>query len=1358
MLRRSLILFLVFVLVGLGLTSLYALLGLRGTDDALSEARQALLRGSLVETVELLDRCEPVSAMQSDPQALQELWRLRLEANRRLDNTRRSLRDIENLVASGVDDEDLLLDRIYYLARLGDGQNARRHALNFLERHPDSARGHELAGEAIQVCYEPEVAELLTELRNALSQKHEADATAAMFACLYRKDGDAGGEAALRVLEELYAGDPRQQRSWAQVRDWLADVRREVQLALHHYQRALELAGVGRKGQRHYFAAAFRGVSFAMQQAARTDDLALQSELYLSGFDHRYTIEAAIAAAQADYRDGLDAAVVAQSRRQLPPGTLVRRLEKGRLDGSVEPLLVVEALALWRQRDAAALEQRRVEMNELSIAGLELALPLMLFNTFSGLLHDDRRTAELASEIAIRIVAQRPAPRLGTALLPVAEDDLLPILVPIHVDLLRARRASAEDLIAVATKWSKARPGTTAPLMLRGNLQLLLGQRAAALATAGEVLELAGQHEGALVLLAGAAELLYRETSRDGDSLVTQCLQRSQLRPDVPHPVCYLLCGEAALRQRYFDIARECAIAAADSYPWSRWPRHLEARVAQAAGSDTAVSLLENAIRSDAEDRIAIDMWFDAVLAAGERPTRHLGRAIALGPADAARATALLEAAVREDSPFALPLARRAVEHPDADTALLALAAEAFAKAGDPSRADELLQRARAVFDESAAPVRVARQRHALAAAGLARIRALASRLPDDPLLEASEVDLALVGKHGARGATDLLELARELFEQKRPKTAYRLASTALTMRDAGEIRDAASFALAGRLALATGQTGLAEAHLTAALGFPGGERVAAPLARLLLLRGEPERAAEVLAVTATELDPTLTLCCGDRELAFHRAQQRILVDGSDLLAQITFALLTQVGPDAIGTELAALEREQRRELAELVAILGEPELAEAVLPRLEDLLEDLPDALAVRLLHARALVDARRGERAAEVHERAFAAGCRELPLLTEAVRATRSPGYALPKPIRDHLLDTLATAPDSLTTEITVFTLRAVVADAAAAGNLAVASKVLADLWLRYPTQSRATVSDCASLLEQGRTADGIRLLDHLRQQGPESQRAAASRAMFVAGFAHGQGPAMEARLRTECERELDGGTAVGAALAFLFADPRRAVDVRDARLAKAFETLIDRSARGLDDWTFVDRVLQPVRQRLGNDTVLAIVERQLQRHPAALPLWLERARSNRDPLRMRDVFDEARNALDYADTPQLHLELALMSVARRELAPADAALAARLPTSLAESPRGRLLDGLVALRQGRAADAVPGLEAGDQGFGGLREFALALAELMRGGDGARARATRWLRELAALPDGTGRARYVDSYLLQLGADQAR
>src|SRR5262249_60219989 len=134
------------------------------------------------------------------------------------------LLDVENLLADGDPDPELLTDRVFLLATLGQGTAARQRALEFLDAHPDSARGLELAGEACQVEYREQLTRTSDQLRTDLDYDQAPDALEAMKAYLYRPAGDAGVPTALLRLQEIYQREPRRRQTWLRLQETLREL------------------------------------------------------------------------------------------------------------------------------------------------------------------------------------------------------------------------------------------------------------------------------------------------------------------------------------------------------------------------------------------------------------------------------------------------------------------------------------------------------------------------------------------------------------------------------------------------------------------------------------------------------------------------------------------------------------------------------------------------------------------------------------------------------------------------------------------------------------------------------------------------------------------------------------------------------------------------------------------------------------------------------------------------------------------------------------------------------------------------------------------------------------------------------
>ncbi|MGE3353839.1 MAG: hypothetical protein AB7O84_19030 [Planctomycetota bacterium] len=1344
MLRRSLILFLAFVLLGLGLTAGYAMLGLRGPDDVLAEAQGLLQSGDASAAIKLLDRCEPGAGMRDNPELLRGLWRLRLRAHIQVNNARRALDDIDNLLRSGDSDPGLLMNRIFYLGRTGDGERARQHALEFVAAQPQLARAQELAGEACKVAYTDELAELSKQLRSDLGYERERAGIAAFLEYLYRPAGDPLVPTAQQELQQLYETEPRFQQAWPRLRDRIRALRERIQEALGYFQRSLELARTDPSARQQFLAAAFGGVAFALQQADRDDDIVAQSEIYLTNYDHRFTSWAAIAAVDAHYRDGQYQAAVELADRFLPDGSFAARFAANKLDGQVRDLLVTKALALYRLGRATDLARLGAEAHRMAQQGLAVPGVPQLSVGLSGVLNQSDRNLEPQLAGITSQFLSAPAPQEG--------EDPLDLLMPLRLELARGRDLPQQQQLQTVNAWVQARPGNLLPLRERARMQLRFGQAAAAMSTAEAILKAAPTDEEGLRLLADAADAAYRGASQDGDSLLVQCLQRGSQRPElVPNPVCMLLCAEAALRQGRPGIARACARAGSDTYPWSRWPRLLEARAELVAGNtEAALDLLDRAIAADPEDVEAIGLWFQTRVRLEQPTDAHLADVVRTHTDDRAVLTALLRQALAQGSPAAAAFARRAQDMPDASPELLALAAQALARADQAIRALNVLGRSRAAAAESPS----VRASDAQTFAAIAAIAALGEHMDDAALADRAAAELQQCRLGGPEIARALLHAAASLEAGDRPRSGWLLASAALALDDAIEVRDADSFLLAARLLLRLGDLDGARARFTAALSFPGGEAAAEPLARLALLTGDQDRLQAAMALVKVPDDPALALLAG-RDDAAALAQQRMRKDASDLQAALAFALAHAVDPGAIGAGLRELDPALRRAALELAALLPEKAFAKELLPRAEALVAGAPTSRAAQLLLARAFADGGMPRRAAELHTALFEAGCRELPLYGEAVRAELADGnYPMPRSLRAELRLLATQEPARVPPRLLAYTGIDVAAEAARAGQGAVAVKVLAQLWLHLPEASGATTESAQQLLAQGERGPALERLHILRTRGSPAERERATIVLFRLGVDQGAvlGPLVTDNLRSMALADLQTDAPIDPPLRFLLADPRRVQQLPPARERELLQRAVRGACTGEAGVDLGRAALAHLQSTRGRAAALAMVEATLTAHAAAPWLWIERARLLTALREDRRGLEDARRMLRYVDDPQLVLEFTVLAAEQRALVPADHDRLQEQPPAVLQTPLGTYARGLCALRRGDGDRAETLLAAAPARPDGFHLYARALANLMRRAPDARARARELFEQLAQRYPSSSPAQNAGSFALQL------
>ena len=623
------------------------------------------------------------------------------------------------------------------------------------------------------------------------------------------------------------------------------------------------------------------------------------------------------------------------------PGTAAQRFEAGNLGPAVLDLYLARIVAAWKRRDVAALNRLRPDVRALLDAGMRLQLAMALITGFGNYLRDRPEPAERGFEWANRMIRRSVTPH--------GQADLLALVVPTRIDNLRRTGASDEAITVLFNEWIAARRSSTEPLIALAEYQLDTGKDSAAMATIRSARKLSPKDEAILALRVRAARQLYANSDQDGAGLLAQCQQRTTLVPEVPDPVCYLLCGEAALAAGVPEVALACGRAAVDAMPWSQSGRLLEARAELLAARPQAAALvMQKLVDVKSPDREALAVALEAHRAAEWPATDLLWIALRSTPPSFELSTDLLRLLQQDDPRAPLPLAHALLRRSDLPVPLTALLAATFARAGDRQIAQRLLDRLRPGDPELQPVLDEVRQDLATAVGDLLRLAAAAGA-DDSTLSEQAAhwtVDYEL---DTAAAAPAMLALGDDLATTH-PGTAYTLITSALAAA-APEHRCGAKYAQAGNLALRLGRLALAETHWTAALAFPDGRAAAEPLARLCFATNRAERALQVYGLATDVTDPALALRCGNLKAVERLTADSLERDAGDLLTHVT---ITVVGLPSLTSDLSTETAAEREALLELASILRSEELATYGLVRAQALLAEKPGASA-KLLAARA-------------------------------------------------------------------------------------------------------------------------------------------------------------------------------------------------------------------------------------------------------------------------------------------------------------------------------------------------------------------------------------------------------------------
>ena len=1303
----------------------YAALQLSGPEEALAEAQGLLQRREYNSALNVLNLTEP--SVEGDPARRARLLRLRYAANTELGNPAGALQDVDALLRDQPADVALRLDRIRLLALAGDGPGARLAAMAFLTDHPDHGRGLELAGEACQTVYQPQLRDLRSRIDHDLSVAERAAARDAMLSFLYRPDGDPEVQHAGAALQRAYTGATRLQAAWEPLWQDLQRARTAVQEGLDYFERSLAADGKP--------VAAFRAIAWAYDQSGRADDLLMACEIQRRRFDHEYVAEAGATAAWSLLRDGLTEAARATADRWLPKGSIERLLAKNWSEVGTNELLLANAYAAWLQRDADAIASVWNDANTLVQAKRPVG-----------------RTLPFAAAMMNRALGNKeyvlPCMRwAGDAILraptPLGQLDLAPVLLTEWLQVIDEGGVDLATTQTILRNWVNGRPEDAQPQLAFAEFLARTGRPAAALTAFDAALRLAPDEEQLLSRRLEVARAHHADSALSGPSLLAQCLRLGLLAPEVADPVGSLLCAEEAIAQRVWPVAIASARAAVDGMPGVRAAREAEVRAHLGAGRAVdAARLARRLLELFPADATGVQLAFAAHRAA-DLPTHDLlVRAMTCGTPTPELQIAMLRATAEAEpslgAAFATPFARQANNPPE----LRILAARALARAGqaEPAQPDLV-----ALLDLAAELP--PRERSDLLQAWVLYCQAAAGQTTDAALAPPLEQALAAIGEVAADDTSVLLAAAKELAASH-PRTAYAMFTAALPAvpRDR---RDASLFQLGGQLAARLCAWRACEEHLTAALGFPDGQRSAEQLVRLCVAQGRSDRGARIALLTTQPTDAALAGLLDHWDLAQALLGTEVRRDSADLLAHGLMALCDL--PSLVDWVPAKGAAAQDR--LELLTILHDPSLAPLALPRLEALVASQPEGRANRLLLARGLLHAGQPARAAALHARLHAEGASNVMLWREAALATEVPGYTIDPALQRQILaeslsPTLAGSPPT-----SAYALRCLADQLDAAGSNAAADDLRLRLLASVPPARALTDAELALLERSLPPTEVWRALERLLQSPyPIDRDDLLARLHAVAPRAMTADPAAAPTVLAAAWNHLETDGAHGCIVHFLLHHDER-LRKQTSRRADLLRAHLQRLTLGNEGARWLPETVAALMATVGADTTLLELDAARRQQPMLLGLWVERTRlllASRDAHRS---IDELRAVLHHADDPAMLCEYLALAAEARHLAGDEATQFARLPNAIREAPAGAHVAAMLALRRGDAEAALAAFARAAPRGDGMHLFGAALAWLQSPAADGGERAAALLQQLARDYPSSSVAGNAGSFARQLG-----
>ena len=1327
MIQKSLQILIACALLTLTAIVGYSVLRLHGPEDTLREARVRFAAGAYGEVIASLGLAERSASFTADPALLQQLWRLRYESHARLDNPRGALADLARLLETDQDDrEELLLAEIRLLATAGDGERARQRGREFLADHAEHGRALELTGEACQTIYQPKLRELQVRLERDLGRSRRADARKALLSYLYRPDGDQEVARAAARLEEMFRTEPRLVASWPEVRGEARALRALVQEGLGYFQRSLDLGGEP--------VAAFRAVATAFEQSGRIEDLLMACEIQRRVYDHAYVAESGARAAWACIQSALPRAAMATVDRWLDPEQIETAVAEGRLGMASQELALARGVATWLTGDKRQVWPTNKLVNALRQQGLQAHDAMWMAN--AGLLTlTDQKDPERLERIINQLIAaplDRPTP--------LDRPDLVAMMEPVLLDSMLARNAPEADVLATLAIWRKGRPESAEPHIRTADYLLTLGRTAAALAALDDAEEIAPEDPRLLPLRVSISRPHYENSSQSGPNLVNQCIQNRKGVPDVEDPIAFLLCAETALQQPGWQAARialNSARAAIGAFPRANLPRQLELRALLAMRRYAeAASTAEMTVRAVVADEETLRLAIEAKRAAAAS-LRSLVR-IALprvGRSDALQ-TEMLRIALEDAPQTAAQLVTPTMTAAGSAAGTRLLAVQAMIAAGQLDEARAQLQ--------ATGPQQDPELQTALLEAFTAWLVRSSEGLDDAALFAAAialrdQLDLT-------EGSQAPLLAALPQLAETHPDTALELLERALPAA-APEERTGALFSLAGELALDAGDLTRAQARWLAAIAFSDGAAAAEPLARLLLLAGEEARAMQVYRLVKQPTDPALAARLGRSAEATRVVAQQLQRDPADLLVHATLATFGQVSlvDWAMPTDPAL---QQQR--LELLSALGDRRLSAASLPLAESLLRSDPKKQTHYLLLARASADAGLASAAAALHAQLFQAGYQTPVLLREVAYAGADDAY-VPAPALDRKLIDAATTSGIAGSQLTFdYAADRIVQSFEAGGFPDMAEATRLSQWLATPQLRDWTDEDLDLILQNTPPTQACFVLNQILS-GPFARDPERLLRAFYdhAPKAVAASPNGVAPLSRMAAGHLQRFGARADVVHFLLEHRNDELPAPPADLLVAH---LERIARGEGDRARVQETVDRLVAEVTLAEASARVEALIDRFPTSLPMWSLHTELATRLHGGKDALAGMRNVLEHARAPRAELAFFALAAAQRDVTEADPARLADLTQELRDSPTGRYVQALFALRAGDPDAAAEHFPAAAPQQDGRHLFLWAMAELMRGDGAPDGRAKELLEQLLRDYPSSSLARNAGSFVRQL------
>jgi tetratricopeptide (TPR) repeat protein len=1216
--NRSIIILPAFLFVALLLTVVYALLGLRGPEAVLREARRALDEAQYKKSIQLLNDAE--NALDDNRSGLlEQTLRMRVAAYEQLHLRVKVLEDIKTLFERlGVRDRDLMSTRIRMhneLAAELEDSAARKRALelaiHWLEDHRSDAYVLAQAGFSVDLDAKWQFEKWLGGMRSQTPPSEHERLERLMATAVYSTAGQQIHENQMRILtsamERLVPGSMDETIA-------MVDQIRAVALAARgHF---LESLSNGTEPT------AYRGMARQLRRAHDDDTLLMIAHSYLRRAHPRRGLTAAVDIADVHLRHQRLQAAIKIAQRTLPLGSSRQRYLDGQLDHAALRLILCRALAVTTLGDKNQardlLADFRALLNDQDQGVIDALEAFPIQHLIFGLLLDDAgmRRAHLIN------YTNADQSRTTTWNRKMLTDTAYRHLVMVCTPGERGQ---------VISNWMRSAPDEAAPVHAFAKYQAGRGAADESVPPLENALKNLPDKDATLELLISAQITMF---PGDIDKAINRASALAIVVPDEigTNAALTIAVARRAMEMQSFGVAMGCCDHARKLFPGTRVPAYLKAKIllAMAAAADDGRKDIDRALvirqaeevvklllEEDPADRKALGLLMRARAAGGKTSDALRFESLLRGMPDLDSTRFLARHWLARDAyDRVLRLSERATEQfgPDLEMQVLATKALMADPDTDPQRVRVMLNAVYGLTSGTADPT--PRERELMLWSLSKYVLLNPEKLT--PKLLAGLLDKFLLDNKSTK---DLEDLAKGLAKKGELDLAIRAYSDLTSNDRYKEGRRGEQFVAAGRVALRMGNKLKAVEWFQAAAAFEGGGAAAMELALLKRLAGEKHdfKPKKVDTIRAACLTP-------DREAAVAYLQTQLKANPQSMSAQCVLAVMQP--NDNLSPRIRSIATLLADDLIVLIALLQDNAYAVTALEHVKELRKNYKDNEVLFVLQARAHAQSRAF---AEVGEDLSAAGkslVEDKTLMAEALEILASCDSPLVRnsKVMEHLLSIVMRLNKATPPSLMATLLRYNKHLLEIPGMRHAILPRVSQFWMEHPKIANVGLPEVQMLVTAGNYATALILMKRIEFNLDPKERGAFLELYFstmdkIAPVAE---PLVVAQMAKQAVKVLETECVHGAPLHFLMrvldkeiqglegteegsVALQRMLEMERLYLPKH----VDYFLTGADKNVYnLAATLRRLGRREGFKRGLALIDKVLRRDPSLLPVWLLRA----------------------------------------------------------------------------------------------------------------------------------------------------